>query len=96
MSLLEHRRTPMSLSGRDLVLESARRLLAHRLRDHDDNRSWVTSAEIAADLGEPRAGVVEILMQLGRDDALTVRSTHIGLDMEVTQVRVTVPERRSD
>jgi hypothetical protein len=76
-------------SGRDLVLDSAHRLLSARLADPDDNRSWVTSAEIAADLGEARVDVVQILMQLGDDGALTVRSTHVGLDMEVTQVRVT-------
>lgn len=71
------------------MLDTARRLLEGRLRDPLDNRGWVSSADIAADLGEPRAAVVEVLMALGREGLLDVRATHVGLDMEVTGVRVT-------
>ena len=88
MSLLEREKTP-SGSARELVLETAHRLLERRLLDPLEHRRWVTSAEIAFELGEPRAAVVEILMRLGNEGVLAVHSTHVGLDMEVTGVRVT-------
>lgn len=89
MSLLERETAPVGGPFRALVLESAHRLLEARLADPRDHRTWVTSAEIAGDLDESRADVVAMLMRLGNEGQLDVRSTHVGLDMQVTAVRIT-------
>jgi DNA-binding IclR family transcriptional regulator len=77
-----------SVLTQEMVLGCARRLLDLRMHDPQEPRPWVGSADIAADLGANRSSVVRLLMQLGRAGALTVRCTHVGLDLEVTQVRV--------
>jgi hypothetical protein len=72
----------------DALVASVERLLQARKHDPVEPRCWVTSAEVAADLDESSATVVDLLMQLGRAGRLNVRSTHVGLDLQVTGVRV--------
>jgi len=84
--LLMRKTDPISETTRDRVHAAASRLLAARLLDPYDNRQWVTGAEIAAELDEPRVAVCGALMALGHEGLLEVRSTHVGLEMEVTGI----------